>query len=174
MMYGLVRAAHVLIKIILTIRLRWTKRLSALYGDRCGSLLRGCGLGATDFCTKLGCDAVDPRVKYVIGYVSENLNQQFSLPRMAELVNLSTYHLIRLFKSETGSPPIRYFQKLRMQIAKHLLETTFLRIEEVMVRVGISDASHFTHHFRKNFGQTPTQYRAQFRDGLVRNNVDQH
>jgi AraC-like DNA-binding protein len=50
-----------------------------------------------------------------------------------------------------------------MQKAKELLETTCLRVKEIMNQVGIRDESHFARTFKKLYGVSPTQYRALYR-----------
>lgn len=42
------------------------------------------------------------------------------------------------------------------------METTFLRTKEVMLRVGINDASHFARDFKEIYGRTPAQHRDYF------------
>lgn len=49
-----------------------------------------------------------------------------------------------------------------MQLAKDLLETSFLNIKEIMSRVGFRDQSHFARDFRSTFGLSPIEYRKQF------------
>jgi Helix-turn-helix domain len=60
--------------------------------------------------------------------------------------------------------PIRYLKQLRMEKAKHLLETSFLSVKEITFRVGINDDSHFVRDFKKAYGKAPTQYRAQMNE----------
>lgn len=57
--------------------------------------------------------------------------------------------------------PIKYLKLLRMEKAKHLLETSFLSVKEITYRVGINDESHFVRDFKKTYGKAPTQYRSQ-------------
>ena len=57
---------------------------------------------------------------------------------------------------------MQYLKALRMQTACELLETTDLSIKQIMLGVGIRDESHFVRDFKRKYGMTPTQYRAQF------------
>jgi AraC-like DNA-binding protein len=79
---------------------------------------------------------------------------------MAQSVNLSLSHLHHLFKDEIGMSPAKYLKHLRMQRALYLLETTFLTVKEIMLRIGMQDESHFIRDFRKAYGMTPIRYRA--------------
>jgi transcriptional regulator GlxA family with amidase domain len=102
---------------------------------------------------------MDWRVQTVIAFMGAHLQDDLSLKKMAQSVNLSPWWLCHLFRKETGVPPERYLKLLRMQRAKELLETTFLSVKEVMTRVGVSDESHFVRDFKRVYSLSPTQYR---------------
>lgn len=78
---------------------------------------------------------------------------------MAASVNLSYSRLEHLFKAETGITPVSYLKKLRIEKARELLETTFLTNQQIIVKVGICDESHFIRDFKKAYGLQPSQYR---------------
>lgn len=68
-------------------------------------------------------------------------------------------HLARTFKRETGWRLTDYQRKLRLDKAKHLLETQALPVEKIAFLVGYEDASYFGRLFKKETGVTPLQYR---------------
>jgi transcriptional regulator GlxA family with amidase domain len=104
--------------------------------------------------------SMDPRVQKVVHLIQTDLSRRVTLAEMARAVNLSAVHLRTLFKSEIGMTPVQYQKKLRLLEARHLLESTFLNVQEIMMRVGLSDDSHFVRDFKKVYGLTPVQYRA--------------
>ncbi len=55
--------------------------------------------------------------------------------------------------------PIKYLKLLRLEKAKHLLETSFLSVKEITYQVGINDESHFVRDFKKAYGNAPGQHR---------------
>ncbi len=69
---------------------------------------------------------------------------------------------VRRFKSATGMTPIEYVLNLRIEEAKHLLETGSESVESVAELVGYQDASFFSRNFKKKVGLTPSQYRKKF------------
>ena len=99
----------------------------------------------------------------VIHLIQKDLSRKITLSQMAQAVNLSGVYLRTLFKSEIGMTPVQYQKKLRLLEARRLLESTFLNVQEIMVRVGLSDDSHFVRDFKKIYGLTPAQYRARHR-----------
>jgi len=105
---------------------------------------------------------MDYRIQRVIFLMEEGLHQGRSASSLAKDVNLSNSRLHQVFKEETGLSPAKYLRLLRMQQAKELLETSYLSVKEVMVRVGVMDESHFVRDFKKTFGCTPAKYRERF------------
>jgi transcriptional regulator GlxA family with amidase domain len=105
---------------------------------------------------------MDSRIYRVIALMGENLQREQSLAALAQAVNISPSRLYHLFKAETGTTPTHYLQTLRMRRAKYLLETTFLRVKEIGMKVGINGDSHFVRDFKLAYGMTPAQYRADY------------
>jgi two-component system, response regulator YesN len=110
------------------------------------------------------CSMMDWKTRVVINYIVDNLHRKHNLKELAQLVNLSPSRLCCKFKEETGISLVRYQKSLKLQKAKELLETTCLRVKEVMVKVGIEDESHFVRDFKKEFNVTPTQCRMLYRN----------
>ncbi len=110
---------------------------------------------------------MSPKTQVVVEFMKANLHQKLSLSEMANSVNLSRSHLCYLFKTQTGMSPGKYFFMLKMQKACELLATSPLNIKQIMAIVGYNDKSHFVRHFKKAYGLTPSQYRAQHIDLIL-------
>ncbi|MBD2103519.1 AraC family transcriptional regulator [Leptolyngbya sp. FACHB-261] len=93
-------------------------------------------------------------------YLEDNLAQNVSLEQLAQVVNLSPYHLHRVFCSEIGLPPHQYQTQVRIARAKRLLSQG-LSIRQVSIETGFADQSHFTRHFKRLMQVTPGRYRSQ-------------
>jgi AraC-like DNA-binding protein len=107
---------------------------------------------------------MDFRARHAQRLISEDLSRPLVLEEIARAVNLSTPRLRSLFRAETGMTPTQYLKSLRMQKAKELLEETFLNVKQIMLRVGVTDQSHFVRDFRELYGHTPTEYRRRVRE----------
>ena len=101
------------------------------------------------------------RLRAVVEYIMENLESKLTLEQLAAVTHLSPYHFARLFKATTGLAPHHYVIVRRVERAKHLLQQkgADLSMVEVALRVGFSDQSQFTHHFKRIVGATPGQFR---------------
>jgi AraC family transcriptional regulator len=106
-------------------------------------------------------DGVLPHLKLrtVVEYIMENLEDSPSLEQMAAVAHLSPYHFARQFKASTGLAPHQYLISRRIERAQHLLRTDGeLGLAEVALRVGFSDQSQFSRHFKRILGVTPRQF----------------
>lgn len=65
----------------------------------------------------------------------------------------------RRFKQATGYTPLEYVQTLRIEEAKHLLETSRLPTDAVAQTVGYDDPTFFRRLFKRRVGVTPARYR---------------
>lgn len=104
-------------------------------------------------------DAV--KLKQVLDYIEEHLADEIVIEDMATLIPMSQFHFARAFKATTGESPHKYLTQRRIERAKVLLTVTKLPVAEVAYRVGFSNQSHFTAHFRKVTRVTPKDYRSQ-------------
>ncbi len=85
--------------------------------------------------------------------------ETYSLDSLAEQFHISKYRLCREFGNAFGMPPLKYLNHRRIEIAKHLLLTTDLKIHEVGSKVGIDNTNHFISLFRQINGTTPLEYK---------------
>lgn len=101
-------------------------------------------------------------VRQVRRYIDECFAQGINLTQLAELVSLSPYYLLRVFRAEVGMPPHAYLESARIRQAQRLIEAG-KPLVEVAVEVGFSSQSHLTHRFKQIIGVTPGQYAQQLK-----------
>jgi transcriptional regulator GlxA family with amidase domain len=63
----------------------------------------------------------------------------------------------------TGTTLIGHIQNLRIEEAKHLLETASASFEQISAEVGYENLAFFRRLFKRSTGLTPGQYRRMFR-----------
>ena len=85
-----------------------------------------------------------------------------AVARAVERSRVPERTLKRRFKAATGLSIMDYVQNLRIERAKHLLETTKLNVDEVSVASGYDNASFFRRLFRNRCGLAPGDYRRLF------------
>jgi two-component system, sensor histidine kinase ChiS len=85
-------------------------------------------------------------------------DEQFSVERLAEHVNMSISQLNRKLKALIDQSPGQLIGSLRLQRAADLLAQKAGTVSEICYKVGFSDNSYFARAFKKQFGCSPSEY----------------
>jgi len=104
----------------------------------------------------------DEGIKKVQLWIKDNYHSSLSIESLAENFNMSSRTLVRRFRVATGETPLVYIQRLRVEMAKKILETTSMNIDEVTYKVGYSDTKSFGRLFKRYTDLSPTEYRKRF------------
>ena len=104
----------------------------------------------------------DPIVAKTQYWIQSHLHVSVDQVRLAEKMGVSQRTLIRRFKSELGITPSTYFQNVRIESAKKLLENTTTPLDQVVEQVGYNDVSSFSKLFKQRVGVTPMGFRQRF------------
>lgn len=98
-------------------------------------------------------------LKSITKYISENLNENFTLEEISNRFYINKFHLARLFKKEYGYTLFDYISERRITKAKKLLRFTDKSVEEVCYDCGFNDPNYFSRVFRKIENRSPSEYR---------------
>ena len=96
----------------------------------------------------------DPKIQQVLSYINENLSRELSVEQLADLVYLSKYHFMRLFKAQTGSTVHAYVRQKRLLHAARLIREG-ASVGKAAADSGFGDYSAFHRAFRESFGISP-------------------
>lgn len=100
------------------------------------------------------------RVQKLVDHIQEHYATLITEDSLADIVNLSTRYMHRIFKSETGVSPIQYLNAYRIHCAKKLLLEDNIPINAVALACGFTTHNYFCAVFRKhNNGLSPLEYR---------------
>ncbi len=103
------------------------------------------------------------QLRQATGFIHAHLEGDVPLESIARSAGLSAFHFARRFKQTTGMAPHQYVVHHRLDRARYLLVETGVTLAEVAQQSGFCDQSHFTAHFRRQFGITPRRFREQHR-----------
>lgn len=92
-------------------------------------------------------------------FLAANYCGRITLSDAAEAVGCSAFHLVRLFRSETGLPVHRYLNRLRLRAGVEQLAESRGELTGLALALGFSSHSHFTDAFRREFGMSPSSFR---------------
>jgi AraC-like DNA-binding protein len=100
------------------------------------------------------------KLKPIIAYMETNYEKYMTLDELAVLIDVTTHHMCKLFKSTFGISPFEYLIQLRLQAAKQLLiQSPHLKVKEVAELVSYNDTSYFCSIFKKQEKITPQEFR---------------
>lgn len=99
------------------------------------------------------------RVKDVVTYIRQNLASSMTLEQLAELVDVSKFHLSREFKANTGLTVVEFINLCRCTEAKRMIEDG-ISVSEAAVVCGFENLSYFTRTFKKHFSVLPSSLQA--------------
>jgi AraC-like DNA-binding protein len=84
------------------------------------------------------------------------------VPTLARAAKLSPAHFSREFARAFGQTPHQYLLHRRLERAAELLRNTDRSVAEICFTVGLTSVGSFTTSFGREFGVSPTAYRATF------------
>lgn len=92
--------------------------------------------------------------------IEKNMGQaDFGIDGLCKMLSMSRTQLYRKAKALTGESPARFIQKVRLNKARELLQTTELNVSEIAYEVGFTDPAYFSRAFNKEFGAPPSSLR---------------
>ena len=98
-------------------------------------------------------------VRSCIRLINDRMPGRITVDELAEEIHLTPKYLSALFCKETGGSLTQFINRIRIERACHMIETTELSFLEIGNILEFSSQSHFTAAFRKSTGMTPREYR---------------
>jgi transcriptional regulator GlxA family with amidase domain len=101
----------------------------------------------------------DEVVRRAESWVRRHLAEDFDIATLGRSVGVSPRTLARRLSAAVGLRPIGFVQRLRVEAAVHLLETTRLSVEQISARVGYTDANTLRRLVRRETKSSPRELR---------------
>ncbi len=99
------------------------------------------------------------QVLAAIARIEQHAHEELDLAGLAQSVNLSPFHFLRIFKRETGVTPYRFLVQTRIRTALEFLRETSQPVTDIAFDVGFGDLSNFINAFHREVGCSPREYR---------------
>ena len=94
-------------------------------------------------------------------FINDNYREQIRLSDIANAVNLSPNYFHTIFSKNCGKTPRQYLEDYRISVAKKLLLTTKLTLEDIAERCGFETQQYLTTVFKAQTGFSPAQFKRQ-------------
>jgi AraC family transcriptional regulator len=98
-------------------------------------------------------------LRSVTEYIEENISQDLSIGRLAEVVGISPSHFLRAFRQTSGQAPHQYVLGRRLALVERLATASDMPLASVAKAAGFSNPSHMTATLKRLRGVTPTELR---------------
>jgi AraC family transcriptional regulator, transcriptional activator FtrA len=98
----------------------------------------------------------------VLDWARARLEEPLTIEDMARRAAVSPRTFYRRLHAATGTTPLQWLLNERLARARTLLESTALSVEKIAALSGIGTANNLRHHFLKQLGISPSDYRQAF------------
>lgn len=102
--------------------------------------------------------AVSPSIRRTILYMERHFTESLQVGDLPAMAGLTPNSYCRAFKKVTGLTPSRYLTRLRLNLAKQLLQLSSHSLKDVARSVGYQDELYFSRVFKQHEGVAPTLY----------------
>jgi transcriptional regulator GlxA family with amidase domain len=107
-------------------------------------------------------DHEDGEIRRAQEFIEQNYTERISVDDLAREFAIGRRSLERRFKRATNNSIAEYIQRVKIEAAKRVFESSRKNITEVMFDVGYSDTKAFRTVFKKITGLTPIEYRNKY------------
>jgi transcriptional regulator GlxA family with amidase domain len=104
----------------------------------------------------------DEAIQRAQKHIGSHFREDVDFDALAAQIGMSPRTFARRFKAAVGASVLTYLHRLRMDRARHLLESAHRSVEEISRHVGYEDVAFFRQLFRRHTGVSPREYRARF------------
>ena len=94
--------------------------------------------------------------------IEENYQDKISIEKLSSDLGVSRRNFDRRFIKATGITPLDYLQRVKIEAAKKMFETTRKTVNEIMYDVGYNDAKAFREVFSRVTGLSPLDYKSRY------------
>lgn len=103
------------------------------------------------------------KINKVYDYVSNNIQDGINLEDVSAVLNMAPSSFCRFFKKKTGITFMEYVKTVKIGIAAKLLAETDTQITQICYESGYNTLANFNLYFKTRMGETPSDYRKNFR-----------
>lgn len=94
-----------------------------------------------------------------ISFMENNLDRNITIKELLEISHMSESSLLRAFKKITGTSPLNFHLRKRIDESCKKLSQSNQSITMIAYDIGFSDSNYFSRQFKNIKGETPGSYR---------------
>lgn len=101
---------------------------------------------------------VDSTLEGIIEFLEDNICNTYALEDLTKRFLISKSKLRQLFNEGLNTPPIEYFNKLKIDYAKKMLREEKYSVTEISSYLGFASVSYFSRYFKRLTRMSPKAY----------------
>lgn len=98
------------------------------------------------------------RIRLAKKILIQRMSNPPTLKELSREIGLNEYKLKEGFKNIYGKTVFQYLNDYRLDVARHLLDSSSMKVNDAAYQIGYTNPSHFIAAFKKKFGVTPKKY----------------
>lgn len=119
--------------------------------------------GQAQFSAQLSAASAEREpLRELMTWIVDHPSAELDIPALAARMHLSVRHFSRLFRAQTGLSPAAYVERVRIETARRLLETSARSVEQVAEAAGFGTPEALRRAFARRLTVSPREYRARF------------
>ena len=100
------------------------------------------------------------RIRKVLNHIDQNLQDDLSLEKLAEIATYSPFHFHRIFRVVTSETLQEYITRKRLEKSAMMLALKKnTSLEKIYTQFGFKSNANFSKTFKKYYGISPTEFR---------------
>ena len=100
-------------------------------------------------------------IQEAVTYMEQHYQRDLTVEELADVCKLNRSYFSKLFKESMGCPPQEFLIRMRLSKATELMRTSRDSIGDIAAVCGYPNQLHFSRAFKKRYGLSPRQWRAQ-------------
>ncbi len=100
-------------------------------------------------------------LKNMVAFIHGNYKEKLTLEDICDAGGVGKTLCTSIFRKCVNCTPMTFLTEYRLKKAAELLQDTDMNVTEIAYETGFSGASYFSESFRKSFGCSPREYRAE-------------
>lgn len=115
--------------------------------------------GQSQFSELLNMAQPDGRFSPLLEWIRAHVGEPLPVERLAQYLHMSPRNFARLFLQATGITPAKAVEKIRLEVARELIERDGESMEMIAKATGFGDPERMRRAFNRVFGQPPRSLR---------------
>lgn len=99
-------------------------------------------------------------IEKALAFMLGSIESDCDLDGICSRLGISHEHFVRLFTKRMGTPPMKYYTRLKIEAARAMLASTNLKMSEISDKLRFVDQFAFSRTFKREAGLSPLQFRA--------------